>query len=214
VGSVGVLPERTLLAARARLLLDVDGACVYETSGGGLPGEPEDRRDPPLTASPPVRCAWPPGLSRGTDRRWSGTSTTSASLNVAGGAPPLSRFTTEQILVWDPFYVIAHDPTDVPVIENNTVLRNLKAVKDRHVTSIPQDLNGWGDFDVAAPLALLWTAEDPYPKQFADINMLSEARYFYSEFVRENLSRRTSTRSCMPLARRICVVRENVQLAR
>jgi ABC-type Fe3+-hydroxamate transport system substrate-binding protein len=61
---------------------------------------------------------------------------------VTGDAPPLSRFITEQILVWDPFYVIAHDPTDVPVIENNTVLRNLKAVKDRHVTSIPQDLNG------------------------------------------------------------------------
>jgi hypothetical protein len=34
-----------------------------------------------------------------------------------------------------------------------------------------------------------WTAEDPYAKHFADINMLSEARYRYSEFVRENLSR-------------------------
>ena len=54
--------------------------------------------------------------------------------------------------------------------------------------AIPQDLNEWGDFDVAAPLALLWTAKYLYPKQFADINMLTEEKTFYSRFYGEQLS--------------------------
>jgi iron complex transport system substrate-binding protein len=108
--------------------------------------------------------------------------------DVAGDVPPLSTFTTEQILRWNPDYVIAHDPTDVPVITNDPVLRNLTAVHDGHVHPIPQDLNEWGDFDVAAPLALLWTAKYLYPKQFADINMMTEAKAFYARFYGEQLS--------------------------
>lgn len=109
--------------------------------------------------------------------------------DVAGNAPPLSQFTTEQILRWNPDYIIAHDPTDVPVITKNAVLRNLSAVRDGQVKSIPQDLNEWGDFDVAAPLALLWTAKFIYPKQFANINMVTEARAFYSRFYGEKLTK-------------------------
>jgi iron complex transport system substrate-binding protein len=108
--------------------------------------------------------------------------------DVAGDVPPLSTFTPEQILRWNPDYIIAHDPTDVPVITGNVVLRNLKAVRDGHVKSIPQDLNEWGDFDVAAPMGLLWTAKYLFPKQFADINMVTEAKQFYSRFYGENLS--------------------------
>jgi iron complex transport system substrate-binding protein len=108
--------------------------------------------------------------------------------DVAGTAPPLSQFTTEQILRWNPDFIIAHDPTDVPVITGNPVLRNLKAVHAGHVQSIPQDLNEWGDFDVAAPLALLWVAKYLYPSHFADINMVAEAKAFYSRFYGEQLS--------------------------
>ncbi len=108
--------------------------------------------------------------------------------DVAGNVPPLSQFTTEQILRWNPDFIIAHDPTDVPVITTNPVLRNLTAVHDGHVKSIPQDLNEWGDFDVAAPLALLWTAKYLYPSHFADINMAAQAKAFYSRFYGENLT--------------------------
>jgi iron complex transport system substrate-binding protein len=108
--------------------------------------------------------------------------------DVAGNAPPLSQFTTEQILRWNPDYIIAHDPTDVPVITHNSVLSHLAAVRDGHVKPIPQDLNEWGDFDVAAPLALLWAAKYLYPHQFADINMVTEAKAFYSRFYGENLT--------------------------
>ena len=109
--------------------------------------------------------------------------------DVAGTAPPLSAFTTEQILKWNPDFIIAHDPTDVPVITQNNVLENLTAAKAGHVVSIPQDLNEWGDFDVAAPLALLWTAKFLYPKQFTDINMVSEAKTFYSRFFGRQLTK-------------------------
>jgi len=109
--------------------------------------------------------------------------------DVAGTAPPLSAFTTEQILKWNPDFIIAHDPTDVPVITQNSVLKNLTATKDGHVVPIPQDLNEWGDFDVAAPLALLWTAKYLYPEQFTDINMVSEAKTFYSRFYGQQLTK-------------------------
>jgi iron complex transport system substrate-binding protein len=102
--------------------------------------------------------------------------------NPAGNIPPLAQLTTEQILKWNPGYVIAHDPTDVPVITKDTVLRDLTASRDGHVKAVPQDLNEWGDYDIAAPLGLLWTAKDLYPQQFADINMASEAEAFYARF--------------------------------
>lgn len=108
--------------------------------------------------------------------------------DVAGDVPPLSTFTPEQILRWNPDYIIAHDPTDVPAITRNQVLRNLTAVHDGRVHAIPQDLNEWGDFDVAAPLALLWTAKYLFPGQFTGINMTTEARTFYSRFYGERLS--------------------------
>jgi iron complex transport system substrate-binding protein len=108
--------------------------------------------------------------------------------DVAGNVPPITQFTPEQILQWNPDYIIAHDPSDVPYIKTNSVLKNLSAVKDGHMESIPQDLNEWGDFDVAAPLALLWTAKFVYPNEFKDINMTAEAKTFYKTFYGENLS--------------------------
>jgi iron complex transport system substrate-binding protein len=109
--------------------------------------------------------------------------------DVAGTDPPLTQFTTEQILQWNPDYIIAHDPTDVPYITKNSVLKNLSAVRDGQVKAIPQDLNEWGDFDASAPLALLWTAKFVYPKQFANINMYSEAKSFYATFWHKNLTK-------------------------
>ena len=107
---------------------------------------------------------------------------------MAGNVPPLSSFTPEQILRWNPNYIISHDPTDTPWIEHNSVLKNLTAVKDGDIQSIPQDLNEWGDFDVAAPLAVLWVAKFVYPRQFGNVDFYNEAKAFYATFYGENLS--------------------------
>ena len=108
--------------------------------------------------------------------------------DVAGNVPPLSSFTPEQILRWNPNYIISHDPTDTPWIEHNSVLKNLTAVKDGDIQSIPQDLNEWGDFDVAAPLAVLWVAKFVYPRQFGNVDFYNEAKAFYATFYGETLS--------------------------
>ncbi|MBV9162381.1 MAG: ABC transporter substrate-binding protein [Pseudonocardiales bacterium] len=108
--------------------------------------------------------------------------------DVAGSAPPLTQFTTEQILNWNPEYIIAHDPLDVSVITHDDVLKNTRAVNSGHVTAIPQDLNEWGDFGVGDALSLLWTAKDLYPQRFADIDLMSQARTFYARFFHINLS--------------------------
>jgi iron complex transport system substrate-binding protein len=108
--------------------------------------------------------------------------------DVAGNDPPLTQFTTEQILAWNPDFIIAHDPLDVPLITKDSVLRRLKASQDGHVTAIPQDLNEWGDFGVGDALSVLWTAKYLYPQRFADINMTSEAKAFYKQFFHINLS--------------------------
>ncbi|MBV9728989.1 MAG: ABC transporter substrate-binding protein [Pseudonocardiales bacterium] len=109
--------------------------------------------------------------------------------DVAGTIPPVSQFSTEQILQWDPDYIIAHDPLDEPVINHDPVLKNVKAVQEGHVVHIPQDLNEWGDFGAPDALGLLWTAKYLYPQQFSDIDMDTMTKNFLSRFYGVNLSK-------------------------
>lgn len=95
----------------------------------------------------------------------------------------------EQILLWDPEVILVNDPNVVDYIMNHEQWKPIKAVRDRRVLALPNGLSRWGHFSsLETPLAVMWTAKNLYPEQFAAWDMDAETRYFYREFLRMELS--------------------------
>lgn len=90
----------------------------------------------------------------------------------------------EQILLWDPDYVLVNDPNVVGYIMNHEHWRPLKAVKNNRVLALPNGLTRWGHFSsLETPLAVIWTAKTVYPEHFQDVDMRTVTRDFYKQFL-------------------------------
>jgi len=101
----------------------------------------------------------------------------------------------EQILLWDPDYILANNPDVVGYITSNEQWRSLQAVKNRRVLPLPVGLTRWGhENSLETPLATIWTAKNVYPDLFADINMEAIVHDFYKEFFNWELDQETITR--------------------
>ena len=89
----------------------------------------------------------------------------------------------EQILLWDPDYILVNDPNVVGYIMNHEHWRPLQAVKNNRVLPLPNGLTRWGHFSsLETPLAVLWTAKTVYPQHFQDVDMRAVTRDFYKQF--------------------------------
>ncbi len=89
----------------------------------------------------------------------------------------------EEILLWDPEIILVSDPDVGDYIMANEQWAPLKAVKNGKVWTLPNGLTRWGHpTSLETPLAILWTAQKLYPELFTDIDIRSEAKYFYEEF--------------------------------
>lgn len=89
----------------------------------------------------------------------------------------------EQILLWDPDYILVNDPNVVGYIMENEQWAPLQAVKNGNVLPMPNGLSRWGHFSsLETPLAVLWTAKTVYPERFEDIDMKTITRDFYKQF--------------------------------
>lgn len=98
----------------------------------------------------------------------------------------------EQIMLWDPEYILVNDPNVVGYIMNHEQWRSLQAVKNKRVLALPNGISRWGHFSsLETPLAVMWTAKTLYPEKFTDIDMVAETKYFYKEFFRMDLTDET-----------------------
>lgn len=98
----------------------------------------------------------------------------------------------EQILIWDPEYILVNEPAVVGYIMNHEHWRPLQAVKDKRVLALPNGISRWGHYSsLETPLVVMWTAKTLYPDKFADIDMVAETKYFYKEFFRMDLTDET-----------------------
>jgi len=89
----------------------------------------------------------------------------------------------EQILLWDPDYILVNDPNVVGYIMGHEHWRPLKAVKNDQVLPLPIGISRWGHTSsLETPLAVLWTAKLAYSEQFEDCDMEATVRDFYKEF--------------------------------
>jgi iron complex transport system substrate-binding protein len=89
----------------------------------------------------------------------------------------------EQILLWNPDYILVNDPNLVGYIMEHEHWRPLQAVKNNRVLPLPIGISRWGHTSsLETPLAVLWTAKLAYPELFKDWDMVKATQDFYQEF--------------------------------
>lgn len=101
----------------------------------------------------------------------------------------------EQILLWDPDYILANNPDVVGYIMTNEQWKSLKAVKNQQVLPLPVGISRWGhENSLETPLAAIWTAKTVYPDLFADVDMTDIIQDFYLTFFDWQLDEETVQR--------------------
>ena len=95
----------------------------------------------------------------------------------------------EQIYLWDPDIIIAHEIGVPEYILTNEQWTGLRCVKEKKVYQIPNGISRWGHpGSIEVPLAILWTSKLVYPKYFEHIDMVEETKDFYKRFLNLDLS--------------------------
>lgn len=118
--------------------------------------------------------------------------------NAGGNLTTIEEFegknleiTTEKMLQINPEIILisGHNRYQVyDMLMSDATLLELKAVKNKHVYCIPRGLMAW---DTAGPensLQMIWAAKLFYPKEFADLDIKTEAAEFYQEIYHVNVS--------------------------
>ncbi|MGR6837036.1 ABC transporter substrate-binding protein [Syntrophomonas erecta] len=98
----------------------------------------------------------------------------------------------EQIMLWDPDYILCNDYNVVGYIRDHEQWAPLKAVKNNRVLALPNGVSRWAhQSSLETPLAVMWIAKTIYPHLFTDLDMEKETRYFYKEFFNWDLDNET-----------------------
>ena len=85
-------------------------------------------------------------------------------------------FDPEKLIAWNPDVIIVFTPEQIALIQGDTRLSGVSAVKNGNVHVGP-----WS-YSSDQPLMVLWTAKTIYPEQFKDLDMEAEVIAFYKEF--------------------------------
>ncbi|MGB4242397.1 MAG: ABC transporter substrate-binding protein [Dethiobacteria bacterium] len=95
----------------------------------------------------------------------------------------------EELLQWDPEYIIINGGDVLDYINANKQLHNLRAYREGKIYLLPLGVSRWGHpYSIETPLAILWTAKTIYPELFPDIDIEKETRDFYLKFFDYQLS--------------------------
>lgn len=104
----------------------------------------------------------------------------------------------EQILLWNPNYILVNDPNLVGYIMGHEHWRPLQAVKNQQVLPLPIGISRWGHPNsLETPLVVLWTAKLAYPELFKDWDMVKATQDFYKEFFDWQLDQATVEKMLM-----------------
>ena len=95
----------------------------------------------------------------------------------------------EQILSWDPDYVIADSAAYAAVLKN-PAWQAVRAVREKRLYRVPDRPYSWVSSPPAVNrfMGLIWLAKILYP-DYADYDLFEETKRFYRLFYRQNLSR-------------------------
>ena len=105
----------------------------------------------------------------------------SVSRNVSG---MLGSISIEDILRWNPDYIIIGCGGNKEDIFKNDKLRYVDALKNKRVYEVPSDGNKYSTWYAPekSPLGLLWTAKLLHPNLFKSLNIKSAEKFYYRTF--------------------------------
>ncbi|MDD1724968.1 MAG: ABC transporter substrate-binding protein [Methanospirillum sp.] len=105
----------------------------------------------------------------------------------SGGMSPVSM---EQVVSWNPEVIIAGDAQFYKKVLSDPNWKDITAVQNKQVYLIPNQPFGWFDRPpgVNTIIGIPWTAKVLYPDMFADIDLASLTKKFYSEFYHYDLT--------------------------
>lgn len=96
--------------------------------------------------------------------------------------------TVEKVLEWDPDVIIVQGGSDLNDLYTSEQIKDLKAIKNKQVFSIPIGGFWWDRPSPEATLGFLWLAKTVYPDYTEDIDLEKETKSFFSEFYSYELS--------------------------
>lgn len=116
---------------------------------------------------------------------------TAGGISLGGKGPVISGtrfFSAEDVLVWHPDVLIVSTPGEVDLVYGDPRFRDVAAVRDGRVVSVPTGSLRWSHPTSEQPLMVLWAAKLFYPERFKDLDMKEETMNFYHTFFRYRLT--------------------------
>ncbi|MDQ7094557.1 ABC transporter substrate-binding protein [Desulfosporosinus sp. PR] len=104
-----------------------------------------------------------------------------------GGVTVRYQISYEQILQWNPDIIIVRDAKDIPSLESNPQLANVKAIKNKKIYVTPAGTFTWNGA-VETPLLSEWAATKFYPDLFKQADLVNDVKGFYKEFLNYQLT--------------------------
>lgn len=100
-----------------------------------------------------------------------------------------TKISLEQVAAWNPdvIFVAAYfNPVDdvVKMLKADPQWQSVDAVKNNHLYGFATDVYSWDEADTRWILGLTWVAEKLHPDLFPNLNIVDEAKTFYSELYR------------------------------
>ena len=98
------------------------------------------------------------------------------------------NFTMEQLLAWDPDFLIVSGQEEADVVMHDPRFADLKAVRARNVLVAPCGAHNWSNRTSEQPLTVLWAATRFHPRIFPNASLQQETRRFYRDIFGTDLS--------------------------
>lgn len=107
-----------------------------------------------------------------------------------GNGMGMTSVSMEQVIQWDPEVIICSDATFYASIYNDTLWKDIPAVKNKQVYMVPKAPLSWMDRPpgVNQIIGIPWLAKVLYPDKYQDVDMNSLAKEFYSDFYHYDLT--------------------------
>ncbi len=113
--------------------------------------------------------------------------TAAGGINAAGentqdGKSGSWEVSVEQVLSWDPDYIVCSNSASKAALMADDQLSGLRAVAEGRVVDMPKGLMAWGYNGPELPLFVEFAGKYIHPELFTDVDVVADAEDFYSRF--------------------------------
>lgn len=99
-----------------------------------------------------------------------------------GGVTVRYQLNIEKVIQWNPDVIVVRDKSDISLLEQNTQLNGINAVKNNKIYVEPAGTFTW-NASIEAPLISEWLTYKLYPSKLNQSTLISDVQAFYKEFL-------------------------------